>query len=54
MKFLSKAIAVVFVAVVFTYLTTSVFAGGDKVRGDEGDGTVTQIQNSNYPYERRP
>ncbi len=54
MKFLPKAIAVVFMAVVFTYLTTSVFAGGDKVRGDEGDGAVVQNQVSDLPYENRP
>ena len=35
-------------------MTFDVLAGGDKVRGDNGTGTVSQQQVSGNPYERRP
>jgi hypothetical protein len=34
--------------VVFSLATQSVLAGGDKVRGDKGDGSVCQYQNVVY------
>lgn len=34
--------------VVFALATQAVLAGGDKVRGDEGDGSVCQYQNIVY------
>jgi hypothetical protein len=42
-------IALVLVAVLFILSTSTVSAGGDKVRGDNGQGSVNQVQIQDPP-----
>jgi|GEM_PF-1009914 len=40
---MKKLLAAAFCLIVFCVATSSAFAGGGKVRGDKGQGTVAQI-----------
>ncbi len=42
-------IALALVAVLFIFSTSTVSAGGDKVRGDNGQGSVNQVQIQDPP-----
>ncbi len=41
--------ALIIVSVVTIFLASPVAAGGDKVRGDNGQGSVTQVQVQDPP-----
>ena len=43
------ALALVVVVTVVVSMTSSALAGGDKVRGAKGDGTVNQVQVQDPP-----
>ncbi len=45
-----KTIMVILIVVALMVVTTSTaFAGGDKVRGDKGEGSVNQVQIQDPP-----
>ncbi len=47
---MKKFLILIVFAFVFFSVTRSVFAGGDKVNGDKGDGSVCQYQNVVYGH----
>lgn len=47
---MKKFLILIIFAFVFFSATHSVLAGGDKVHGDEGDGSVCQNQNVVYGH----
>lgn len=50
---MKKLIVILIISICLLH-TTPALAGGDKVRGDAGQGSVVQQQVSGNPYERRP